>query len=150
MNKENYHCSFTAVCTPQQTYEGIARVSDWWTNTLEGKSHDLNDVFTVRFGPTFVTFKITAAELGKKSAWLVTDGHLDWLKDKAEWKDTEIVWEISEEDGMAKVDMTHVGLVPGIECYEGCIKGWDFFVKESLYKLISEGKGLPEQPKAER
>ena len=39
--------------------------------------------------------------------------------------------------------MTHVGLVPGIECYEDCEKGWDFYIKESLFKFLTEGKGLP-------
>jgi hypothetical protein len=46
-----------------------------------------------------------------------------------------------------RIDFTHVGLLPGIECYNDCSKGWNFFIKESLFKFITEGKGLPEVPK---
>jgi len=44
--------------------------------------------------------------------------------------------------------MTHIGLVPGIECYERCNEGWNHFIKESLFSLITEEKGLPEGKKA--
>ena len=40
--------------------------------------------------------------------------------------------------------MKHVGLIPEIECYESCEKGWNFFTGDSLLKLINEGKGMPE------
>jgi hypothetical protein len=39
--------------------------------------------------------------------------------------------------------MIHIGLVPEIECYTSCVKGWDQYVKGSLFKLLTEGKGLP-------
>jgi hypothetical protein len=39
--------------------------------------------------------------------------------------------------------MTHAGLVPGIECYENCQKGWDFYLRESLQKLLRENEGVP-------
>jgi hypothetical protein len=39
--------------------------------------------------------------------------------------------------------MTHIGLVPGVECYEDCKKGWNFYVGESLFRWMTEGKGLP-------
>ena len=41
------------------------------------------------------------------------------------------------------VTMTHAGLVPGIECYENCQKGWDFYLRESLQKLLRENEGVP-------
>jgi hypothetical protein len=41
--------------------------------------------------------------------------------------------------------MTHAGLVPGVECYGNCEKGWDFYVGESLLRLLTENTGLADQ-----
>jgi hypothetical protein len=39
--------------------------------------------------------------------------------------------------------MRHIGLKPGIECFEDCVSGWDEHIKDSLFRLINEGKGTP-------
>ena len=52
-------------------------------------------------------------------------------------------WEISAKKNATQISFTHIGLVPGIECYNGCEKAWNFYVKESLFKLLTEGKGIP-------
>ena len=76
--------------------------------------------------------------------WQVTDCNLDRLHDKKEWNGTTVVWDISSDDGgTTRVHMTHVGLVPGVECYDECKRGWDFCVGKSLQKLLAEGTGLP-------
>ena len=81
----------------------------------------------------------------KKIVWQVTDCNLHWLKGKKEWNDTKVVWEVSPENkSTTRIRMTHSGLVPGIECYDDGKKGWDFFVGESLRKLLTENKGLPD------
>lgn len=67
-----------------------------------------------------------------------------WLSDKTEWSNTEVVFEISSGNNQTKIDFTHVGLVPGIECYEQCEKGWTRFVTISLPDYINSGKGRPE------
>ena len=46
-------------------------------------------------------------------------------------------------DGKTQVLFTHVGLVPQVECYDGCTKGWDQYIKGSLFKLLTKGKGEP-------
>jgi hypothetical protein len=76
--------------------------------------------------------------------WQVTDCHLHWLKDKKEWKDMEIVWEVSTtENGLTRIDMTHVGLVPETECFNDCQTGWNDHIKNSLFRLLTEKKGTP-------
>ncbi|MHB8652019.1 MAG: SRPBCC family protein [Minisyncoccota bacterium] len=144
MEKQDYSATITASVTAQEAFDGISRVSQWWARDVEGSSKNLNDVFTVRFGETLVIFKIIEVIADKKIVWLVTDCNLHWLKDKKEWKDTKIDWEISTGHDVTKISMTHIGLVPEIVCYEGCVKGWDHYVKESLLKLLTEGKGLPD------
>ncbi len=36
-----------------------------------------------------------------------------------------------------------IGLSPEVECYEGCVKGWDQYFKGNLFKLLTTGKGQP-------
>ncbi|MHB8710317.1 MAG: SRPBCC domain-containing protein [Minisyncoccota bacterium] len=144
MKQQDYTATIDVSVTAQRAFEGIGRVSEWWAKDVEGSSEKLNDTFTVRFGETFVTFKIIEAVADKKVVWLVTDCNLHWLKDKQEWRGTKIVWEASTSNDAMHITFMHIGLVPDIACYEGCAKGWDFYVKESLFKLLTEGKGLPD------
>lgn len=147
MNSKNYNCTINAKISSNEAFEGINRVSEWWTTNLEGNSQKLNDIFTVHFGKTFVTIKLIEVIPDKKIVWHITDCYLDWLKDKEEWKDTKIDWEISTALNSTQINMTHIGLVPEIECYTDCEKGWNFYIKESLFKLITEQKGIPDKPK---
>jgi len=113
--------------------------------TINSLAEKLNDVFTVRFsGGTFVTFEVTESVHGEKIAWQVTECYLPWLKDKTEWNGTTIVFEISPLGHETQVRMTHVGLVPEVECYEGCEAGWNKYFKGSLFKLLTEHIGVPQ------
>jgi hypothetical protein len=141
---KNYHAAIIAKTTANKAFEKINHVKEWWAKNFSGNSQKLNDVFTVRFGETFVTFKLIEVVPDKKVVWLVTDCYLHWINDKKEWLNTKIVFDISEKNGSTKIDMTHLGLVPGSECYNDCKKGWDGHIKQSLYKFVTEGKGMPE------
>ena len=96
------------------------------------------------FFSTFVDFEVAEVIPDQKAVWLVTDCNLPFVANKTEWKNTKVVWQLSRENGKTRVIMTHVGLVPGIECYKNCEAGWNFYVTESLLKLLAEGKGLPD------
>jgi hypothetical protein len=144
MNQQNYQCSIAAEFTPGEAFDGINRVSEWWAKNIEGSTKKLNDVFTVHFGETFVTFEITESVPNKKVVWHVTDCYLPWLKDKTEWNGTTIVFEISPLGDATQVTMTHIGLVPEVECYTGCEAGWNKYFKGSLFKLLTEHTGVPQ------
>jgi hypothetical protein len=144
MKKQDYTATITANTTAETAFKSINGISDWWTIVFEGHSEKLNDVFTVRFGETFITIQLVEFIPNKKIGWKVIDCYKHWLKDKKEWLGTTMSWEISTEKNATKISFTHTGLVPGIECYNGCEKAWNFYVKESLFKLLTEGKGVPE------
>lgn len=150
MNQQNYNCNITANITTQEAIKNINHVWDWWATNFEGSAEKLNDIFTVRLEETFVIFKVIEISGNDKIVWQVTDCNLHWLKDKKEWKDTRIEWEISTKGNLTTIHFTHIGLVPEIECYQDCRKGWTFYITKSLLQLITEGKGLPETPKAVR
>jgi hypothetical protein len=143
MKKQDYTTSITVDASAQEAFESINSVSKWWTEDLEGSSQKLDDVFTVHFGETFITVQLVELIPYKKIGWHVIDCYKHWIKDKKEWKDTTMSWEISAGKNATQISFTHTGLVPGIECYQGCEKAWNFYVNESLFKLLTEGKGIP-------
>ena len=144
MKQQDYHLSITTSVTPQGAFEKISRVSQWWAKDFEGKSDEPNDVFTVRFKSGYwYTIKITELIPGEKLVWDVIDADQTWHEDRDEWKGTKIVWEITPTKSGSKVTMTHQGLVPAFECYEKCTGGWDYLIKQSLYKYLTEKKGMP-------
>lgn len=141
---QDYHVSFTVDATAQEAFNNINDVTKWWTENLEGNSHKLNDEFAVRFGDVhFSKQKLVEVVPNKKIVWLVTDSKLNFLENKSEWTNSTIVFEIESLHNGTQVRFTHVGLVPQAECYKNCTKGWDQFIKGSLLKLLTEGKGAP-------
>ena len=148
MQNQDYNATITVSQPANEVFKSINSVSKWWTENLEGESENLDDVFTVQFGDdAYVTHKLIDVIPGKKVVWLVTDCYLSWLKDKTEWTNTKMSFEISSKGNSTEIIFTHIGLVPEVECYDSCVKGWDQYIKGSLFKLIAEGKGEPQKKK---
>ncbi len=144
MKQQDYTAGIIVDVSAQEAYDNINDVAKWWTEDLKGSSQKLNDEFTVRFGDVHVsTQKIVELIPGEKVAWLVTGSKLNFIKDKSEWTNTKIVFEISNKGKKTQIIFTHVGLIPDIECFNSCTKGWDYYFKGSLFKLLTEGKGTP-------
>ena len=144
MKEENYHTSIAVDATAHEAFKSINSVSKWWTENLEGSSQKLNDEFTVRFGDIhFSKQKLVEVIPDKKVVWLVTDSKLNFIKNKHEWTNTKILFEIAEKDGKTQINFTHVGLVPEVECYNSCTNAWGQYINGSLFKLLTEGKGTP-------
>jgi len=93
------------------------------------------------------TQKITELVPGKKGVWHVSDSSLNFIKDKTEWNGTDIVFDIARKDDKTELCFTHVGLVPGLQCYGDCSEAWGFYLKDSLRNLITAGKGEPNRKK---
>jgi hypothetical protein len=144
MVKKNFHTAVTVNASTEEALNKINQVNKWWAKKVKGKSEKLNDKFTVDFGETFVDFQISQLIPNKKVVWLVTDCHLHWINNKKEWNNTEVVFDISTYKSKTKIDFTHIGLVPGVECYYDCKVGWTGHITDSLVKFINEGKGMPQ------
>ena len=149
MKKQDYTATIAVNTNTKTAFKAVANMAAWWTENIDGATDELNGDFTVNFGETFVTFKTTAFVPGQKIVWLVTDCYLPWLSDKKEWNGTRLIAEVSAENGVTTINFMHEGLVPQVECYDGCVKGWDQYIKDSLYKLLTEGKGAPQKKRAE-
>ena len=144
MNKQDYTASIAVNATPQEVFKKINSVTKWWTEDIKGSSQQLNDEFTVRFGDVHVSKqKLVEVIPDKKVVWLVTGSKLNFIEDESEWTGTKISFELSNDDDKTQIHFTHIGLVPEVECYRDCTRGWDHYIKKSLFKFLTEGKGSP-------
>lgn len=144
MKIQDYNILLTVDTSADEVYSNINQVTKWWTAGLEGHSQKLDDEFTVHFGEVHVsTQKIVELVPEKKVVWLVTASKLNFIKDQQEWTNTRISFEIVAHGNKTQINFTHFGLIPQIECYKDCTKGWDYYIKGSLFKLLTEGKGTP-------
>ncbi len=139
---KDYHRTITVNASKEEAMKKISQINCWWKKDFSGSAEQLNDAFTVPFGePSFVDFVVSEFVPGKKTVWKVTDCYLPWFLDKKEWNNTEVVFELSEENTKTKINFTHVGLSPEIECYDVCEKGWNGHIN-TLLEFINEGKAI--------
>ena len=148
MEKKNFTTTFLVEQSHEEVFNAINNVRGWWSEGLKGKSQKLNDEFVYEHKPYHRSKqKLIEVVQDKKVVWLVTESEIFFVKDKGEWLNTKVCFEISTKKNKTKVVFTHIGLVPEIECFNNCSKGWDYYLKESLLSLITTGKGKPDKKK---
>jgi activator of Hsp90 ATPase-like protein len=144
MKNKNFTITFTVDQTPEEVFNAVNNVRGWWSGEIDGPTDKLGAVFTYRYKDLHKsTQKITEFVPGKKVVWHVTDGYLNFVKDKKEWIGTDIVFEIARKNGKTELRFTHIGLVPAFECYGECSGAWGSYINDSLRSLITTGRGQP-------
>lgn len=144
MNNQNYTTSFTVSQSPDEVFEAVNNVRGWWSQDIKGNTEKQDDEFVFEVpGVHYSKQKLIEVVPAKRVVWLVTEANMTFLKQTDEWVGTKIVFDISKEDGKTKLTFTHEGLVPEIECYKFCMPSWKQYIGDSLYKLVTGGKGTP-------
>ena len=140
----DFSTTFTVERTPQEAFEAITDVRGWWSQEVEGVTDRVGGEFDYHYQDVHrCRIRVTELVPGRKVAWLVLDNYFGFIQDQTEWKGTEVVFEISATPDGAQVRFTHVGLVPGYECYEVCANAWAGYLAGSLRDLITTGRGQP-------
>lgn len=141
---QNLTFAFSVDQTPQEAFAAINDVRAWWSGNIEGITDKPGAEFTYRYKNIHHSkHKITEFIPGKKVVWLVLDSSLSFIEDKTEWNGTQIIFDIASKGGKTEVRFSHVGLVPEVECYDGCSNAWGSYINGSLKNLIAKGKGQP-------
>lgn len=144
MTRTDFTTTILVDQSPKEVFDAINNVRGWWSEEIEGETDKLNAEFKYHFKDVHICkMKITELVPGKKVVWLVLYNYFNFIKDQSEWKNTKVIFEISEEDGKTKIVFTHEGLVPDYECYQICFDAWTNYIENSLRNLIETGKGEP-------
>ena len=130
--------------TPEEVFNAINNVREWWSEEIEGSTDKLNSEFDYHYEDVH-SCKIKIIELvpNKKIVWSVLDNYFKFTKDKSEWKSTKIIFDIAKKDNKTEMRFTHEGLVPTYECYEICKDAWTGYIQKSLRNMITSGIGQP-------
>ena len=141
----NQDCTITLLVdsTPAQAFDAITNVRGWWSHEIEGKTDELGQ-FEYHYQDVHrCTIEITELVPDTKVAWHVVDNYFNFVDDKTEWQDTDILFEIASKGDKTEVRFTHVGLGPACECYDVCSDAWSRYINGSLRSLITSGTGYP-------
>jgi hypothetical protein len=140
----NFTTTIMVAETAGQVFDAINDVRGWWSEEIEGNTSQLNDEFDYHYEDVHRSrMKIVESIPGKKIAWLVMSNYFKFTADKTEWTGTQIIFEISNREGRTELRFTHKGLVPEYECYNICRDAWTNYIQNSLFNLITTGKGKP-------
>lgn len=146
MSAENFTMDFLVNQSPEEVFGAVTNVRGWWSEMLEGASHNAGDEFVYRHKDVhYSKQKLIEVIPNQKVVWLVTDSNLNFIEQHDEWTGTTVVFEISREGDKTKLHFTHRGLTPAIKCFGACSGGWTYYLKGSLLPLITEGLGKPDK-----
>jgi uncharacterized protein YndB with AHSA1/START domain len=144
MTAKDFSTTIKVDQSPEEVFNAINDVRGWWSEDIVGGTSKLNDEFKYSYKDVH-RCKIRLIEVvpGKKVVWLVLENHFSFTKDKTEWVNTKLSFEISKEDNKTKLVFRHIGLVPDYECFNVCNEAWTNYINVSLRNLIATGKGIP-------
>lgn len=134
--KADYTFSFNTVKDHNEVFKTLLNPKKWWiglySEKISGASEKIGDKFTFTAGDGAHYSKQELIELipGRKIVWLVTESKLTFLNKENEWNNTMICFDISREEKFTRITFTHIGLVPEVECYNGCSGAWGMYLKK--------------------
>lgn len=144
MQNQDFTTTILVDQTPNEVFNFINNVRAWWSGEIEGITDSPGAEFTYTVpGIHFSKQRITEFIPGEKIVWKVEDATLSFVKDKSEWKGTDIVFDITKKGNKTEVRFTHVGLAPEFECYKDCSNAWGLLINGNLKSLIATGEHQP-------
>ena len=147
MGKKDFQTTIKLEKSSRDVFKAITDdLAKWWGGEdLTGSTTKLNDEFVIHHpGAHYSKQKLVEIIPDKKVVWLITESELSWLeKDKHEWTNTKLIFEITGEGDKTLLRFTHEGLVPEKECYKRCAhEGWTIVIKERLFNFINTGSAI--------
>ena len=148
MNPELGFCSALFIEAPAaKVYESItteAGLKAWWTETCDIGTTE-GSLSTFRFDDTWKTIRVEKLTPNSEVRWRCVDSSID-LEDgrtSSEWMDTEFIFQlVSLSDSTTALRFQHKGLLPALDCYNDCKRGWTRFLN-SIKHYVETGVGEP-------
>lgn len=144
MSAQDFSATILVDQSPEAVFEAVTDVRGWWSEEIVGNTAALNDEFQYHYEDVHrCHIRLTEVVPAQKVVWLILDNYFKFTEDEKEWTGTHVIFEISRVGNQTQLQMTHQGLVPEYECFNICRDAWTFYVKDSLYNLITTGTGKP-------
>lgn len=141
MSNQNYSTTIKVDQKPEEVYHAINNVRAWWSEEIEGPTDELNKEWFYHYEDIHLCkMKVVEMIPNRKIVWKVIENHFNFI-DEEEWVGNRIVFDISREGDKTRLTFTQEGLTAYYECFEVCKDGWNNYINNSLYKLITTGKG---------
>ena len=145
MTDQSFTTTVTVSGTPAQAFAAIVNPRAWWGQSIDGRTDLVGAEWAYRYKDMhFSRQKTVELVPGRKVVWDVVDASMSFIEDKAEWKGTSIVFDISPAGDMTEIRFTHVGLEPVAECFDICSDAWTGLIQGSLKQLVENGVGDPD------
>ncbi|HEX8269616.1 MAG TPA: SRPBCC family protein [Flavobacterium sp.] len=144
MKNTDYTASFTTGQSLSTSFNAIMNFRGWWSEEIEGTTDQLNETFFYHYKDVHLCkIRLVEKVTDTKLVYQVLENEFSFTKDKSEWVNTKLIFELKPEGNTTRVTFTHQGLVPEYECYEICHDAWTSYIQGSLQSLITSGKGNP-------
>lgn len=126
-----------------QVYQAVATVNglaNWWTEDVQGDEQPggkIQFAFSTKAGELLgqMVMEVTVLNADKEVRWKCVEG-------PAEWIDTEITFELSQQDEQTILIFGHRNWKEAVEFTAHCSMKWAVFLL-SLREYVETGKGKP-------
>ena len=125
MTATDFTTTFLVDQAPDEAFTAITNVRGWWSGEIDGPTDQLGQEFTYRYKDVhYSRQRVTELVPGRRVVWRVLDACLNFTDDPGEWAGTVVVFEITPVGGQTEVRFSHLGLVPGSQCFDRCSSAW--------------------------
>lgn len=144
ISNQNYTTTITVDKDISSAFNSIKNFRSWWSEEIEGNTDKVGETFFYHYKDVHLCkLKLIEMIADKKLVYQVIDNEFNFTKDKTEWINTKLIFDISSEGTKTKIVFTHEGLVPTYECYNVCNDAWTSYIQGSLKNFIETGTGKP-------
>lgn len=143
-SNKNYTTTITVNKDISSAFNGIKNFRAWWSEEIVGNTDKVGETFFYHYKDVHLCkIKLIEMVADKKLVYQVIDNEFNFTKDKTEWINTQLIFDLSTQAGKTQIVFTHEGLVPKYECYNVCNDAWTSYIQGSLKDFIEIGKGKP-------
>jgi uncharacterized protein YndB with AHSA1/START domain len=139
----SYHADLTINAPIGSVFAAVSSVeglSGWWTTDADGSPEPGGELrFTFRDGVAIM--RVEERTQPDLERWTCR-GHTG----QPEWAHTTVTFRLTElNQATTRLEFTHTGLRPQLDCYDHCSAGWSYLMG-SLASYAETGTGRPVSP----
>lgn len=138
---------------PETIYEAVASPAGlrrWWAAGAHG-SDQVGGIIHIAFREDhWLDMRIEQLEPGREVRWNCVAQHEPGFEKLDEWVGTSVSFRLEPAgNDTTTLHFAHHGLAD-LACFDGCRRGWGFYVGQSLRSLVETGTGRPDTRSEDR